>query len=297
MTDQALRTGAHSRERPALRELPRPSYRGLLWALPLFAAEWLFVPLLPSEGAAAAALALAALLAYVVFVHLHERRDVRELRGGLPAVTQAALGAGLGLVVPLGLLAFYLGAQLTSIAGLYGWPSFSLTLGAVGFAAAIAVFEELLFRGLVLRYLELRLGSWPALALSAVLFGAYHYIGSPQTPLMFAERVLAGLLFGAAYLLTRRLWASIGLHCGLNVGLALVFGGSDVIALLRLIPEGDPYWTTGGGAPLLRLALVGLLACVALVAAQRSGRMVSSRQAWALQSDGHEGEGNATADV
>jgi uncharacterized protein len=296
MSEEALAAGAPARERLAIPGLVRPCFWGLLWVLPLFAAEWLFIPLLPSEGAAAA-LVLAALLAHVFFVHVHERRAVRELRGGLRALVQVALGALVGFVFPLALLTVYLSARLTVFTGFNLWDTFSLTLGALAFSAAIAVFEELVFRGVVLRYLELWLGSWPALALSALAFGAYHYLYGPQPPALLAERVLAGLLLGAAYLLTRRLWASIGLHCAVNVGLALAFGQSDVTALLRLVWESDSYWTSGGGAYLLRLTVVGLLACAAIVAAWRSGGMVTPRRAWTLQIGGPGADSDAIADA
>ena len=44
---------------------------------------------------------------------------------------------------------------------------------------AVVVFEELLYRGIILRYAELWLGSWLALGLSSLLFALAHFWAGP----------------------------------------------------------------------------------------------------------------------
>ena len=67
----------------------------------------------------------------------------------------------------------------------------------------MAVLEEVAFRGLILRYTELKLGSWPAIVLSAVLFGLWHLQNPDMTALSIVETASPALLLGAAYVLTR----------------------------------------------------------------------------------------------
>ena len=56
----------------------------------------------------------------------------------------------------------------------------------------------------------------PALVISAALFGVVH-LGSPNATLYTAVAISleAGLLLGAAYVLTRGLWLPIGIHFAL----------------------------------------------------------------------------------
>ncbi len=100
----------------------------------------------------------------------------------------------------------------------------------IGLVAGImgGVGEELLFRGVLQRLLEAWLGSWWALAVTAVLFGAMHLSNAGATPVGAAAIALeAGILLGACYLVTRRLWLAIGLHAAWNFVQGGIFG-SDI---------------------------------------------------------------------
>ena len=113
------------------------------------------------------------------------------------------------------------------------------------------VFEETLLRGVVLRHLEAMLGTWAALAISAAIFGALHLVNPDATPFAaFAIAMEAGILLGAAYLLTRRLWLAVGLHAAWNFTQGWVFsvpvsGGPAPLGLLITRRVG-PDWLTGG---------------------------------------------------
>jgi membrane protease YdiL (CAAX protease family) len=79
------------------------------------------------------------------------------------------------------------------------------------------VIEELLFRGILFRWLEEFGGSWFALAATSALFGAAHIVNPNASALSsFAIALEAGLLLGGAYMLTRSLWMPIGLHAAWN---------------------------------------------------------------------------------
>jgi membrane protease YdiL (CAAX protease family) len=85
--------------------------------------------------------------------------------------------------------------------------------------------EELLFRGILFRYIEKAGGSWVALALTSALFGLAHIANPGAT--WFSSlciAVEAGILLGAVYMLTRRLWAAMGLHAAWNFTQGWIFG-------------------------------------------------------------------------
>jgi hypothetical protein len=145
---------------------------------------------------------------------------------------------------------------------------------------AVVVFEELLYRGVILRYAELWLGSWLALGLSSLLFALAHFWGGPQSAEAFTERLAVGVLLGSGYLLTRRLWLPMGIHLGLNLGSALVFGWEGVMSQVPLLTvHGSLVWV-----PLARAAIAFAMACVLLVIALKRGRVVKPARAWQIQS-------------
>lgn len=264
---------AHFRQGRA--QLPtRPSPWGLAWLLPLFvflAGVRLSESLLVRSGV----YLLAGVAVYVLYVHLWERRPVRELKGGTIAAGQFGIGFGVGMLIIVVLIGVTLTVGFYQLIGVTDWQEFTLTLGGVLFLVAYPVVEELMFRGVILRYAELWLGSWLALGLSSLLFAAIHF---PQTPVGFAERAAMGLACGAAYVLTRRLWMSIGLHLGLNTGVVFAFGHEGVTPITLLAWGPDSPWPY-----LVRPTLWLVLAGVFLMLAHRKGRLAKGAEAWALQ--------------
>jgi membrane protease YdiL (CAAX protease family) len=125
-----------------------------------------------------------------------------------------------------------------------------MALPALIMSASAAVLEELMFRGVIFRLLEAALGTWLALAISALLFGLVH-LSNPHASLTSAAAIAleAGVLLGAAYMLTRRLWLVIGVHFAWDFMQGGVFGvpvsGIAVPGLLTGRLEG-PRWLTGG---------------------------------------------------
>ena len=126
--------------------------------------------------------------------------------------------------------------------------------GAVAalFFLVAAAFEELLFRGFVFQALEHNIGPITALALTSVPFGIAH-LGNPSaTVFSTINTVLAGLWLGAAYLATRSLWLTTGLHFSWNFVMAICFGlpVSGLVTVDRLAMvngrSGSPEWLSGG---------------------------------------------------
>lgn len=114
-----------------------------------------------------------------------------------------------------------------------------------------AFMEEMLFRGILFRWIEEFAGSWAALLLTSALFGLAHILNPGATWFSsFAIAVEAGLLLGGAYMLTRSLWLPIGLHAAWNFTQGEIFGvpvsGETVHGLLRSRMAGPPVLSGGG---------------------------------------------------
>lgn len=245
--------------------------------------------------------AAGALAVYTGVVRLLEHRRAGEIAlrsapGGL--VRGAVIGAVL-MSATVGVLAV-LGAYRVT-----GWGSFGPVVAAGGVMASAAVCEELLLRGVVFRLVEERLGTWGAMALSSVVFGALHLVNPAATAWgAVALAVEAGALLAAAYAATRTLWLPIGLHFAWNLCEGAVFGAtvsgstsSAPASLLRSVVDGPAVLTGGGfgpeaGVPALVVCLVATVLLVRL--AVRRGHVRPARGSTSGQRDGR-GSSRSTA--
>jgi membrane protease YdiL (CAAX protease family) len=145
------------------------------------------------------------------------------------------------------------------------------------------IFEELIFRGILFRITEEWLGSWVALAVSSLLFGFMHLM-NPQGTVEGALFITieAGLLLAAAYMVTRRLWMSMGFHVAWNytqsgIFSGIVSGNDAAQGLVKATIEGPDVLT--GGSFGLESSLIAFLLCtttgvVLLIMAIRQGKIV-----------------------
>jgi membrane protease YdiL (CAAX protease family) len=224
-----------------------------------------------------------AVLVYRWVVRLTEHRPVAELAGA-----GAVGGTGLGTV--LGVAMF--GAVIANIAflGHYtvdGLGSPTGAVGLLGIMAAAAVTEELLFRGVLLRIIEGRFGTWIALASTGILFGLLHLL-NPNATLWgaIAIAIEAGGMLGAAYIATRSLWLPIGLHFGWNIAASAIFstevsGSGTPQGLLDAATSGPTAISGGAFGPEGSVYAVGLgtvLTVVFLWIAKRRGHFVPLRR-------------------
>jgi membrane protease YdiL (CAAX protease family) len=92
-------------------------------------------------------------------------------------------------------------------------------------AFSIAIFEEILIRGIIFRIMEEKLGSYISLLISAIIFGALH-LANPNSTVVSALCVgmEAGILLGVAYIYTRNLWFPIAIHFAWNFVQSGIFG-------------------------------------------------------------------------
>lgn len=242
------------------------------------AARW-NVPLTLLLGVATAVLSL---LVYAWVVRRTERRAPVEV-----AVDGAGPKLGRGVLIGVGMFAAVI-AAIAATGGyrVDGWGSAAGAAALLGFMAAAAVTEELLFRGVLFRIVEERIGTWGALVLTAVLFGLAH-LPNPHATLWsaLAVAVEAGALLAAVYAATRNLWVPIGVHFGWNFAAGGVFGtevsGNDTPqGLLAGVTSGPAAISGGAFGP--EGSVWALLAGVALTAvflriARRRGTIVPRR--------------------
>jgi uncharacterized protein len=105
------------------------------------------------------------------------------------------------------------GAEPGNTAGLRELSTSGLLVFAVLAVAVAPVVEELLFRGLVLRGLMMRMGFWPAALLSSVVFGLLHVTAFDASGvLVVASITLLGLGLCLLTRRTGRLGPAIGVH-------------------------------------------------------------------------------------
>lgn len=218
----------------------------------------------PARGVVLAGINLAlVLLAYkLLIVRLGE-----QPRDDLPARRSIRdLGVGLGGGIAL----FGIAVAIAAALGIYrvvGWGDASaLLLDLVAVGIVPALIEEVLFRGILFRWIEEFGGSWAALVMTSALFGLAHILNPGATWFSsFAVAVEAGLLLGGAYMLTRTLWMPIGLHAAWNFTQGGIFGvpvsGNVSHGLVHATLSGPALLS--GGAFGLEASVIALAVCTA----------------------------------
>jgi len=227
--------------------------------------------------------AVLAVLVYAWVVRRTEHRAPAEVaRAGAAArITRGVLiGAGMFAAV-IANIAFLGGYHVTGLDSVTG------AVGLLGFMAAAAVTEELLFRGVLFRIVEERLGTWLSLLLTGLVFGLVHLL-NPDAGLWgaIAIAIEAGFMLAACYAATRNLWVPIGLHFGWNFAAGGIFsvvvsGNGESKGLLEATTSGPALLTGGDFGPEGSLYTVGagvILTAVFLWLAHRRGHIVPRRR-------------------
>ncbi|RSM80943.1 CPBP family intramembrane metalloprotease [Kibdelosporangium aridum] len=222
------------------------------------------------------------LVAYAWVVRRTERREPVEVAlKGAPSALGRGVLIGLALFVAVLVNIYFLGGYEVR-----GWGSAGGAVAIFGFAAAASVTEEVLFRGVLFRIAEERLGTWISLALTGLLFGLAH-VFNPNATLWsaLAIAVEAGFLLAAVYAATRNLWVPIGVHFGWNFAQGGLFStsvsGKDAPQGLLDAATSGPALVSGGKfgpeASVYSLLAGVLLTAVFLWLAKRRGNVVPRR--------------------
>ena len=230
---------------------------------------------------------LATLALYTASVRLIERRSPRRART-CTACTEAGSWDGVWRVLFSLIMAALLAIGAYAITGpTAAAPWLPLADSLEG------IVEELIFRGAI-SICPRVFGMWWALGLSSALFGAWHLV-IPGADLLAVLGVMfaGGIPMTALYMVTGRLWASIGYHMAWNFTEAYVFGagvsGSDFgpsLFQVRARPGVDAFCTGGTFGPEASVVTLvfGLLVSAALITlAKRRKRSGLRRQRWLLQ--------------
>jgi len=237
----------------------------------------------PAFVGVAVVMAAAVVGAWKLYKRWIEREPDREfeLSGAVPELAAGLAGGCVLFCLMTGIVWLLGGIRFEGV------RSFADTEFTEWVAVAIisGFFEETLFRGLLFRAVEKVGGSWIALAVTSALFGFAH-IFNPDSSLFaaIAISVEAGILLGAAYMLTRRLWLAIGLHAAWNFTQGWVFsvpvsGGDAPIGLIATTRDG-PEWLTGGTfgleASVVAMVVATGAGLLLLVWAHRRARFVTA---------------------
>jgi CAAX protease family protein len=223
--------------------------------------------------------ALMMVVVYKLFIrHLGwtKRDDLRA--AGAARQTLIGLAAGAGV--------FAIAVAVAAVAGIYRidgeGSSRELVVALVASALFPAVSEELVFRGILFRWIEEFGGSWAALLLTSAFFGAAH-LANPNASWIAAVGIAleAGVMLGAAYMLTRSLWLPMGIHAAWNFTQGEVFdipvSGTPVHGLLTARLSGPPLLTGNGfglEASLIAIIVATLFGLWLLWLAIRKGELM-----------------------
>lgn len=278
------------------REKPRALWRVMLYlavALAAFLAlaavlSRLFAPWEDETGAltlwSAASVAALSIASYVMMRWM-ERRPFAAI--GTPWALEAAgdflRGSAIGGALMIALVAVQTAmGWLEPIPGPGApsdWPGHAVRL-AVLFAFAAAA-EELLFRGYPFQVLVEGMGPVAAVGVSSAAFALLHASNPAVGGLALANIGLAGVLMAVAYLRTRSLWVSLGLHWSWNWVMAafdLPVSGHGFDAPGYDVVEAGPDLVTGGAfGPEAGLAATAFLAA-AIFWALRTRRLRESER-------------------
>jgi len=227
------------------------------------------------------AIPIVLLIYKLVIVRLgqHPRDDLRAA-GALRPLAWGLLGGFLVfslIVAAAAALGVY---RITGPGDLTGMPKALVT-------AAIfpAISEEIVFRGVLFRWIEEVGGSWVALILTSAFFGAGHLM-NPNASTIAAVGIAfeAGVMLGAAYMLTRSLWLPMGLHAAWNFAQGEIYdipvSGTPVHGMLNASLNGPPLLTGNGfglEASIIAIVIATLFGLWLLWLAIRKGELMQPR--------------------
>jgi len=213
----------------------------------------------------------------------HPRDDYRDPH----AVRNLLIGLAAGLAI------FSLAVAIAAALGIYqvtGRGDLSRFLPALIASALFpAVNEELLFRGILFRWIEDFGGSWAALLVTSALFGCAHLLNPNASPIAAIGIAFeAGVMLGAAYMLTRSLWLPMGLHAAWNFAQGEIYdipvSGLPVHGMVQARLSGPPLLTGDGfglEASVIAMVVATLFGLTLLWLAVKKGEVVKPR--WVRQ--------------
>ncbi len=180
---------------------------------------------------------------YILLVRRFEKRAAGEFRIDRTTLPALAIGfcAGGFFIIAMWLLLYAVGLYRVQLGPWTQWFDDLIFDSYIS-----AVLEELAFRAVLLRIFAGLWGVRSAVLLSSVLFGLAHLSHGSWLGIL-GIAVNGGILMGLVYVMTGRLWVSIGLHLGYDFIETSILGvGSRHGLLLSQPKQGTAIWLTGG---------------------------------------------------
>lgn len=256
---------------------------GLLWLANL-EVRWLALHLHQSSASrnghelhptlmilAETSLLVAVLLATALMARLEQRRTASYGLEGANRVRRFLTGLVSGFGFLSLLIAILAGTHHIELA------RSSISLGiALRYAAAwgicfiaVAITEELLFRGYLLFTLARGIRFWPAAMVLASMFGLLHKSNAGESPFGLIAASLVALVFSLSLWRLGHLWWAIGFHAAWDWAESFFYGTRDsgtVSAgqLLHAHPIGSQLWSGGTTGPEGSVWIVPVLILAAL---------------------------------
>ena len=137
---------------------------------------------------------------------------------------------------------------------------------SIALFTCVAIAEEFLFRGYILRNLMISFNKYFALILSSILFSLLHGMNPNMDGFSAMSLFLAGILLGISYIYTKNLWFPIALHLSWNLFQSL-FGfnvsGQDFYSLIEFkIQENN---LLNGGAFGMEGSILSIIANILII--------------------------------
>lgn len=256
--------------------------RALLWALLLssgtififlstqFLSPWLHLPR-SAHYAIVILFPIAAFILYAFSVRKGERRVSVEVLPSFAMIGELSAGALFGFFMLCAMVGLLWALGLYQVA----WAHWQYVFDVFLFDSYLSgMLEELMFRAILLRILARAFGARWGLLLSAILFGVAHLTHGTWLAAL-GITVNAGLTMGLFYMVTGRLWMSVGLHIGWDFTETSIFGVNTHDGLLHSapIPGGSEALTGGSFGPDASVlsCVVGVVAVAAILYARGKG--------------------------
>lgn len=230
------------------------------WALLLLAALFLstllygvsslvtLIPVTWGRWVGTLLMAAAMLALYALFVRWFEKHNPQDLPMN-KCLPHTAAGLGIGLVYFVVVVAIMLAIGVYKIEGTgHAWKDI---MNSFFVFLLVAIGEEIIFRGVLFRWIDEKWGFAAALVASALIFGFVHITNDNASWWSsLAIAIEAGLLLGAIYKYSGTLWMPIGVHWAWNFSQGNIFGfevsGTDAGASLLYSTVSGSEWLTGG---------------------------------------------------
>ncbi|GAA1061965.1 CPBP family intramembrane glutamic endopeptidase [Agromyces bracchium] len=162
----------------------------------------------------------------IIWYARHDRPVWRSM--GITITRWTPLDIPVGLVIPfVAITLVFLAERLLGAIEVSGadtdWSSIGGVLGEI---AGFALFEEIMFRvlllsGAIILLRKVPAGRWIAIAATALLFGAVHLTNENATLIGAFGTALGGVIYGVAFVATRSIWLPLFLHISWNLSQAL----------------------------------------------------------------------------